>query len=108
MKPEAAEPHTEPAQLDAYIGTPAQAQYAFAPDFEHFVASLRVFTDPDRTSGVIHNNRGVGKRLRQVDDVIELWMVCPTIEAQAQRGQARKSPAQPRIQQQMRWNVAKA
>jgi hypothetical protein len=92
--------HAEAAQLHMHVGKRRQFLDACAPVGEHLVALALVAAEPDRAADMVEADRGLREGARQLDDIAELRMIDPGIEAEPERRQVREAFAHLAVAQQ--------
>src|SRR5690349_812277 len=81
---EAEHPHAEAAQFHMHVGTRRQLLDARAPLGEDLVALALVAAEPDRAADMVETDRRLRESARQVDDIAELRMIDPGVEAETE------------------------
>ena len=85
------------------IGAGRQLADPRAPFGEDLVALAGVAAEADRAADMVEHDRCLGKGARQIDELAELRVVHPGIEAETKRGQAGEALAHPPVHQQPLW-----
>ena len=70
------------------------------PTREDFVALAAIDADPERSADVVQNNLRIRERPCEIRDIIDLWMIEPRVEREAQAAEYRKSFAECFVSQQ--------
>ena len=83
-----------------HIGAPGQLGNAGAPLGKDRVAAPGIGADPDRPADMVEHDRRLGKRARQIDELAELGVVHPRVEAEAERVQPGKPLAHRPVHQE--------
>jgi hypothetical protein len=88
---ETVDPHAEAAELDRHVRAAGELEYPALPISEDIVPLAGIPAEAQRTAGVIEHDRLLGKGACKRDEVWELRVIKPRVEAQAEfpeRGEA--------------------
>src|ERR1700674_560942 len=91
VKIEAADPHPEPAELHADVRAAGERPDGGGPAREHFLPLLRIAPDSERPPDMIEHDRRIGEFLRKRGELVDLRMIEPGIEGEAERREKRES-----------------
>src|SRR6516162_1645026 len=91
--------HAEPAELDTDIGAGRELTDPCAPFDEDLVALAGIAAETDRAADMVEHNLCLGEGPGQIDELAELGVVHPRIEAETERSEAGKAFAQAAIHQ---------
>src|SRR5690242_15442704 len=83
-----------------HVGAGRELTDALAPVGKDFVAFAPVAAKADRAADMIEADRRLRESARQIDEVAELWMVDPGIEAEAEGRQLREAFTHALVEQQ--------
>src|SRR4030042_811490 len=75
--------HSEPTQLHHHIGTGCKLSDTAFPLLEYFLAFPGVATYPQEATGMIHDDRRIRKRSRQVCQFTQLRIILPGIKTES-------------------------
>src|ERR1043166_5694912 len=91
MEREAVDAHAEPAELHADVLGARQLGDAAAPFGEDFRALVGVPAEAERAAHVVEDDRLVRERAREIDQILELRMIKPSVEHEAHAAQHLKA-----------------
>ena len=97
---EAGRVHPEAAQLDVHVLAGGQPAHALLPLDEHLGAVARVAADAQRPADVVEHHHRVGEGVGEIEELLELRVQQPAVEAQPQRRQLREAAPERGIEQQ--------
>src|SRR5260370_591503 len=75
-------PDAEPAQLDMHIAAGRPLADPTAPFSEHLVALAGIAAEADRAADMVEHDLRLGKGARQLDQLAELRVIHPRVEAE--------------------------
>src|SRR5277367_1110096 len=103
---EAERGHPDAAELDVDIRTFGQFGDVLSPTGEDLLPVTGIGADAEHAADMIEDDRRVGESAGDVDRVRQLRMILPGFEAEAERGELRKSLAEFGVAHQMRRHRA--